>query len=146
MIEGIELLVANGASTFALTGLIWTVQLVHYPTFRYVSASQFVAFETFHQRRMSYVVVPLMSIELGTAMALLFFLPPSLPFGWAASGATLTLFIWASTFRSRYRYTDSFHGGLTIRRSSVSFSPTSSEPWHGLFEPHSCSGDFGSLL
>ena len=98
MNPGIALLLSNAASTFALAGLIWTIQLVHYPAFRYVAEPQFVDFETFHQRQISWVVVPLMLVELLSTVALLAWCPSGLPLRFAIVGALLVLAIWVCTF------------------------------------------------
>ena len=47
-----------------LTGLIWTVQLVHYPSFQFIEKDSFVEFEKFHQRKISILVIPLMILEV----------------------------------------------------------------------------------
>ncbi len=52
----------------ALTGLIWLVQLVHYPSFRFVAPARFAAFHHFHSLQISYIVAPLMFVELMAAM------------------------------------------------------------------------------
>ena len=51
-------------STFFLTGLIWTVQLVHYPSFLFVADSNYKSFQTFHMRKITYIVAPMMLLEL----------------------------------------------------------------------------------
>ena len=53
-------------TSWALFGLIWVVQLVHYPSFRYVSA--FPEFHLHHTRSISYIVAPLMVAELAVAL------------------------------------------------------------------------------
>ncbi len=50
-----------------LTGLIWTIQLVHYPSFKFIKPSAFKKFTNFHGARVSMVVMPLMCFELFTA-------------------------------------------------------------------------------
>ena len=50
--------------TFAMTGLIWLIQLVHYPLFVKVGADQFVAYEIAHSRQITPIVMPLMFAEL----------------------------------------------------------------------------------
>ncbi len=47
-----------------LTGLIWTIQLVHYPSFKFIKPSAFKDFSSFHGARISIIVMPLMCIEL----------------------------------------------------------------------------------
>lgn len=81
-------------STFSLLGLIWTIQLVHYPSFRYVSNSKFTEFTTFHARSISFIVLPLMIIELVVAIGLSFLLQDSFSYIKLA----LVLCIWGSTF------------------------------------------------
>lgn len=56
------------ASTCAMVGVIWLVQLVQYPAFRDVPADGFVPFHRNHCRRITWVVGPLMTVELATAL------------------------------------------------------------------------------
>ena len=63
-----QLILAQLVVTAALTGLIWMVQLVHYPGFRYVDHTQFSNFQQHHMRSISYIVVPLMLIEVAFAV------------------------------------------------------------------------------
>ncbi len=57
-------------ATSAMMGLIWFIQLVHYPLFRSVGPEVFVGYEQQHTRRTSWVVGPLMGIETASALAL----------------------------------------------------------------------------
>ena len=52
------------ACCFFMTGLIWVIQLVHYPSFRFAEKNQFLEFSAFHQRRISWIVAPVMTAEL----------------------------------------------------------------------------------
>jgi hypothetical protein len=88
----------NVVSTFCLVGLIWTVQLVHYPAFAYVDGARFQAFEAFHQQRITWIVLPLMLLEIATAFALLWWRPAGLPLATAIAGMALLVIIWLSTF------------------------------------------------
>ena len=58
--------------TFFLTGLIWVIQLVHYPAFRFVESSAFINFERLHTQRISLIVIPLMFTELLSGVYLIF--------------------------------------------------------------------------
>lgn len=98
MTVGTALLLANGASTLLLCGLIWTIQVVHYPSFHYVTPERFTHFEAFHQRRISLLVVPLMLVELTSAITLLGYRPEALPGLWALFGVLLVGLIWGTTF------------------------------------------------
>ncbi|MEO6653956.1 MAG: hypothetical protein ABIP17_15015 [Ilumatobacteraceae bacterium] len=64
-------LVAGAAATWAMVGLIWMVQVVHYPLLGQLSALSPGSAATDHQRRISWVVGPLMATEGITALALL---------------------------------------------------------------------------
>lgn len=86
------------ASTLAMAGLVWFVQVVHYPLFAAVGAAGFAAYETEHARRTSLVVVPLMLAEAVSAAALLWLRPEAVPFAAAAAGLALVGLIWLSTF------------------------------------------------
>lgn len=98
MNPGTAVLLTNAASTFALTGLIWTIQLVHYPAFRYIAEPKFIEFEAFHQRQISWVVVPLMLVELFTTVALFAWRPTGLSVHFAVTGGLLVAAIWVCTF------------------------------------------------
>jgi hypothetical protein len=63
------LLLAHAANTWFLVGLIWVIQLVHYPSFALVGAAEFGAFHREHLRRISWIVMPLMCLELAGALA-----------------------------------------------------------------------------
>ena len=58
-------------SNLMLIGLIWIVQIVHYPSFLYVEKTKYFDFQDFHMKRISYIVVPLMLTELLSALALI---------------------------------------------------------------------------
>ena len=85
---------ANLLVTCMLVGLIWTIQLVHYPSFIYVDPDTFVAFERFHTVRISIIVIPLMLCELVVAGGLIhisgYTLNTTVPF-------ILVVLIWFST-------------------------------------------------
>jgi len=61
---------ANAAVACALTGLIWTIQVVHYPLFARVGEAEWRAYEREHQRRITLVVAPLMLANVALAVAL----------------------------------------------------------------------------
>lgn len=91
------LVLINLTLSATLTGLIWTIQLVHYPGFLGVGADGFSDYQQNHMRTISYLVVPLMLAELTMALLLQFYYR-SLP-AWGIYLATaLVLFIWAITF------------------------------------------------
>jgi hypothetical protein len=83
------------ASTWAMVGIIWFVQLVQYPLFAEAGAAEFRVFHAAHVRRITWVVAPLMLLEGATGLYVLV-VPPGarwLP----AQGLGLLLVIWGST-------------------------------------------------
>lgn len=59
-------------STAAMTGLIWFVQIVHYPLFAMVGEGRFRDYEAQHTKRTSRVVGPFMAAEGVTALWIAF--------------------------------------------------------------------------
>ena len=60
------------AATLFMTGVIWMVQLVHYPSFCYFEQGSFAAAMKRHQFFTTLVVAPPMLIEFATGTFLLF--------------------------------------------------------------------------
>ena len=90
-------LMAQLASTLPLVGLIWTVQIVAYPLFARVGAAEFVAYHATHSRQITFVVAPLMLVELAGAVALVILADPTVPRGVAWLGALLAVSAWGVT-------------------------------------------------
>lgn len=67
MDSGHWIVLANLAATLTMFGVIWLVQLVHYPLFAGVGADGFTAYEATHQTRITWIVFPAMALELATA-------------------------------------------------------------------------------
>lgn len=86
---------AHAAATWALVGLIWTVQLVHYPLFAEVGPEHFGGYHARHTRQITWVVAPLMGVELVSAVLL--FAEGHREFWFLASGVALAL-NWLSTW------------------------------------------------
>ena len=91
------ILIAHLLSTVLMTGLIWFVQLVHYPLFARVGAEAFIEYEREHQRRTTWIVAPLMLTELVTAVIIAFSTAYSDARAIAVAGLVLALLIWLST-------------------------------------------------
>jgi hypothetical protein len=62
-----SLLTVHAAVTWALTGLIHTIQWVHYPLFKNVGPGDFPEFHRQHTTRITRLVAPLMLAEILTA-------------------------------------------------------------------------------
>jgi hypothetical protein len=86
--------IAHFTLTCAMTGLIWFVQLIHYPLFLQVPAAAFVPYENEHTRRAGILIGPMMLAELGTGLALLASWRP-----WELIlSMVILLLVWISTF------------------------------------------------
>ena len=85
----------NQAISWGLFVLIWVVQLVHYPSFAYIDEKQFETFHQHHTRSISFIVLPLMLVELGLAGIL----SVQHNFQWNyLVPLLLVLLLWGSTF------------------------------------------------
>ena len=62
----------NLVLAFIAVGLIWTIQLVHYPAMRFIPKERFVEYHNFHSMRISFLAIPLMVTELGTSLILFY--------------------------------------------------------------------------
>lgn len=91
------LLLAHVGATLFMVGLIWFVQIVHYPLFAVVGEDRFVAYTEAHSRLTSWVVGPPMLLEAATTAALLFIRPAGIPAVAVWAGAALLAAVWLST-------------------------------------------------
>lgn len=92
-----SILYAHLVSTLMLTGLIWTIQLVHYPLFNRVGAGTFRAYEIAHMNAITMLVFPLMLVEVVTGFLLIAQHPPHIPNLWFWVGLALIGLIWFVT-------------------------------------------------
>ena len=88
------LLEVNFISTSVMVGVIWVIQLLHYPSFHFINEKKYIEFQHFHMQRISFIVVPVMLIELASALLLSYFFRSSLTIILLA----LLLGIWGITF------------------------------------------------
>jgi hypothetical protein len=80
-----------------MVGLIWFVQLVHYPLFAAVGPDHFVGYEAGHTQRTTWVVAIFMPIELATAVWIAAVPPAGVPAWLAWTGAGLAVGLWMVT-------------------------------------------------
>lgn len=80
-----------------MTGVIWFVQVVHYPLFARVPPEQFVAYERAHVDRTGWVVGPPMLLEVGTAAYLLLTYPAIATNPAFLAAFALLLVVWLAT-------------------------------------------------
>lgn len=87
-------LIAHAAVTWAMTGLIWFVQVVHYPLMGAVGASGFAAYHAAHARLTTLVVGPPMLVEAACAIWIALERPSTV----AWLGLVLLAVVWGATF------------------------------------------------
>jgi hypothetical protein len=90
-------LLANAASTWVMVGVIWVIQLVHYPLFSRVGEATFPGYHAAHSQLITLIVLPTMLVELLSALALVSGESLPVPRHEALIGAALVGVIWAST-------------------------------------------------
>ena len=56
-----------------MVGVIWVIQLVHYPSFRFTDREKYVSFQIFHMRNISFIVVPVMILEFLSGLLLVLY-------------------------------------------------------------------------
>jgi hypothetical protein len=91
------LLSIHAATTLTMLGVILVVQLVHYPLFRHVGEASYETYQAEHVRRIAWIVAPLMTTELATALGLVWAAPPGVPAWQVWAGLALVLLIWGTT-------------------------------------------------
>jgi hypothetical protein len=90
-------LLVHVAATLFMVGVIWFVQVVHYPLFSRVGPEKFSLYSEAHSRLTTYVVGPPMLVEAATALLLVFRRPEGVPLAAALIGLALVAAVWFST-------------------------------------------------
>ena len=118
------LLKVNFISTSVMVGVIWVIQLLHYPSFHFINDQKYIEFQNFHMQRISFIVVPVMLIELASALLLAYFFESSLTIILLA----LVLGIWAITFifftNMHQKLTDGYDHSIVDRLVQINWSRT----------------------
>ncbi|MEM9701278.1 MAG: hypothetical protein AAF907_02390 [Planctomycetota bacterium] len=91
-------LLLQAGTTLPLVGLIWTVQVVHYPLFDGIGADGFADYERRHSLRITWIVAPLMLLELAVSGWLAAKAPEGVASWLCYAGAAMTAGIWLSTY------------------------------------------------
>lgn len=90
-------LLIHAAATLYMTGLIWFVQLVHYPLMAKVGRAGYRDYQRLHERNTGWAVAPAMLIELGAAAWLVIDTPGGIERWLAWLGLSLVALLWLST-------------------------------------------------
>lgn len=92
------ILVVNLITAVFMTGVIWVIQIVHYPLMNMADQDQYERFQKQHMFRISFVVIPPMIIEALTAILLVIYVPVQTTPQMMWTCAILLVIIWISTF------------------------------------------------
>ena len=118
------LLKVNFISTSVMVGVIWVIQLLHYPSFHFINDQKYIEFQHFHMQRISFIVVPVMLIELASALLLAYFFESSLTIILLA----LVIGIWAITLifftNMHQKLTDGYDHSIVNRLVQINWSRT----------------------
>ena len=87
----------NISSTWFMVGLIWFIQIVHYPLFKYVDKYDFQLYHNGHSMMITPLVGTVMIIELISSILLVVFPPKNVSVTIPIIGVILVFIIWAST-------------------------------------------------
>ena len=77
-----------------LLGLILVIHFVHYKSFNFIDVEKFVEFHKFHTKNISFLVIPLMIIELVISIIICYFYFSIL----SLINLSLVALIWITTF------------------------------------------------
>lgn len=91
------LLLIHAAATLYMTGLIWFVQVVHYPLMAKVGAEGYRDYQRAHERLTTWTVGPPMLVELACALWLAIATPRGVAPWLAYTGLALVAALWLST-------------------------------------------------
>jgi hypothetical protein len=113
------LLLINLASSLYMTGLVWFVQVVHYPLFDRVGEAGFTEYESLHTRLTSYVVGPPMLLETMTSLLVVLYNPVPDIAVWLWIGLSLQAVVWLSTLflqvPCHQKLSSGFHADVHLR-------------------------------
>jgi uncharacterized membrane protein len=91
------LLALHAFATLYMTGLIWFVQLVHYPLMGKVGDAGYVQYQRLHERYTGWAVGPALLVEMVTAVLLVILRPAGYPAELAWVGLAMVALLWLST-------------------------------------------------
>ena len=111
-------------STSLMVGIIWVIQLLHYPTFHFIKESNYVEFQHFHMQRISFIVVPVMILEFLSAFMLAYYIRSNM----LILCLIILLVIWLVTFvfftKLHQRLLDGYDKSIVDKLVQINWSRT----------------------
>ena len=131
----IPVVVAHAVSTLFMVGMIWTIQVVHYPLFAEVGADRFPAYEAAHSARITWLIVLPWAVQGLTMLALLLSSPTGVPrtLVWVAAvlAAIPVLVTIASSVPAHSVLTNGFDAAAHARLVGTNWLRTAAWTLHG---------------
>ena len=106
------IIVIHFISTSLMVGIIWIIQLLHYPAFHFIDKASYSAFQDFHMNRVSFIVVPTMITEFVSGVLVVLILPKYFLF-------KISLGILASIWIVTFLFFTKLHQSLTVGYDEV---------------------------
>ncbi len=129
----LAVLFLHALATVFMTGLIWFVQVVHYPLKAKVGNRNFISYQEAHQKKTGWIVGPPMLVEISSGLWLAIALPEPLSPALLIFSLTLLALIWLSTavfsVPCHRKLTKGFHPG--VHRKLVSTNWIRTTLWSG---------------
>ena len=114
----------NFIATSVMVGVIWVIQLLHYPSFHFIYEKKYVEFQHFHMQRISLIVIPAMLAELASALLLAYIFRSSM----IIVLLFILLAIWALTFifftNMHQKLTNGYDSTIVDRLIQINWSRT----------------------
>jgi hypothetical protein len=119
LLRRVSLLALHAAATWFMVGLIWTIQVVHYPLLLAVPASGFTDYERSHTRRMGALLALPAGVEIVTAATLVWVRPDRVGLAPVLIAGALLAMIWIMTATVQApihgRLSEGHDSGLIVR-------------------------------
>jgi len=129
------LVLAHLVSTLLMVGIIWTVQVVHYPLMALVGTERFVAYEAAHAPRMAAVVMLPWAVQGLTVAGMLIATPagvaPALVWGAATAAAVPVLVTVVASVPAHGRLAQGFDARVHRRLVRTNWIRTAGWTAHG---------------
>ena len=88
-----------------MVGVIWLIQLVHYPAFHFIEKSKYVLFQKFHMERISVIVIPAMSLELLSGVLIFIYRPKGIDYFLISMIILFTIWVITAAYFARSHQT-----------------------------------------
>jgi hypothetical protein len=118
-------------SALAMTGVVWFVQIVHYPLFGAVGSEHWSRYHAGHTQRTGWVVAPLMIAELASAGVIVLQDATALALGGLALAAATWVLTFALAVPDHGRLEHGFDPGVARRLVTAGWLRTTAWTAHG---------------